>query len=59
MHGSVNDIGVHARDPRTDMNLSSELPRDIQNKTVKPTIIVRERFFSHILFFDLGIPLKM
>ena len=59
MHGKVNEIGVHARDPKTEMNLSSEFPRDIQNPTVSATMIVRDKFLSHILFLDFGMPLKM
>ncbi len=59
IHGRVKEIGVHANDPRTEMNLSKAFPREMQNKTVKPTIKVRLKFLSHILFFDLGIPLKI
>jgi hypothetical protein len=59
MQGSVKDIGVQARDPSTEINLSRELPREIQKPTVRATMMVRDRFFNHILFLDLGIPLKM
>ena len=59
MHGKVKEIGVHANDPSTEMNLSKAFPREIQNPTVKATMIVRDMFLSHILFFDFGIPLKI
>jgi hypothetical protein len=59
MHGSVNDIGVQAREPRTEMNLSKALPNEIQKPTVKATSMVLERFLSHILFLDFGILLKI
>ena len=59
MHGSVNEIGVQARDPNTEMNLSKAFPNEMQKPTVKATSKVRDRFLSHILFFDFGIPLKI
>jgi hypothetical protein len=58
MQGSVNEIGVQAKEPNTDMNLSRESPRERQKMIVKRTIMVLLRFFSHILFGDLGIPLN-
>jgi len=59
MQGSVKDMGVHASDPRTEINLSNAFPSEIQNNIVNATMIVLDKFLSHIRFFDFGIPLKM
>lgn len=59
MQGKVNDIGVQAREPKTEMNLSREFPSDMQKTTVNATTNVRDKFFNHILFFDFGILLNM
>jgi hypothetical protein len=58
MQGRVKDIGVQARDPKTDMNLSREFPSERQKITVNRTRRVLLRFLSHCRFFVFPIPLN-
>ncbi len=54
MHGRVNEIGVHASDPNTDINLSKLSFNERQKITVNNTIIERNKFLNHILFLDFS-----
>jgi hypothetical protein len=54
MQGKVNEIGVQAKLPSREMNLSRESPSKIQKIIVKRINRVLVKFFSHCLFGDFG-----
>lgn len=54
MHGKVKEMGVHASDPNTEINLSKLSFKERQKTTVNKTITARNKFFNHILFLDFS-----